>query len=192
MAENIVKFGLKNVHYALQEVGVDGKITYGTPVRFPGAVNLTLDTRGDTNDFYADDRIYYTSTANNGYNGTYEAAEIPQSFRVDVLGEVLGADNVLTEINTNQSKKIALMFEFNGDAKATRHVLYDVKMARPTTSGATTTDTIEPQTQELTFVAAPRIDGVVKRSTTAETEAGVYDAWYTAVYEPTTAPVETP
>lgn len=190
MAENKVRFGLKNVHYAVATEGTDGALTYGTPARYPGAVNLNLDPRGETSEFYADDRVYYATTVNNGYEGTYEAAELPIAFRTDVLGDELSADGILTETSNAKPKTIALMFEFDGDVKATRHVLYNVTVSRPGTSSGTKTDTTEPTTQELSFVAAPTIDGVVKRSTTGETAPAVYDAWYASVFEPTA--VETP
>ena len=67
MAENKVRYGLKNVHYAVATEGTDGALTYTTPVRYPGAVSLTLDPRGETSEFYADDRVYYATTSNNGY-----------------------------------------------------------------------------------------------------------------------------
>ena len=52
MAENKVKFGLKNVHYAVRTSG-----GAGTVKSVPGAVNLSLSPQGDTNKFYADNRI---------------------------------------------------------------------------------------------------------------------------------------
>jgi len=184
MAENKVRYGLKNVHYAVATEGVDGALTYAAPKRYPGAVNLNLDPRGETSEFYADDRVYYSTTVNNGYEGTYEAAELPIAFRTDVLGDELSEDGILTETSNAKPKTIALMFEFDGDVKATRHVLYNVTVSRPGTSSGTKTDTTEPTTQELSFVAAPTIDGVVKRSTTGETTPAVYDAWYASVFEP--------
>ena len=190
MAENRVKFGLKNVHYAVATEDAAGVLTYTVPKRYPGAVTLTLDPRGDTSDFYADDRLYYTDTVNNGYEGTYEAAEVPIDFRVDVLGDLLDEDGVLTETANAKTKKIALLFEFDGDVKATRHALYNVKVSRPGTSSSTKTETVDPSTQELSFVASPTIDGVVKRSTTGETPDVVYNAWYDSVFEPVV--VETP
>ena len=91
---------------------------------------------------------------------------------------------VMTE-NTNQrAKKIAFMFEFDGDQKAVRHCLYNCTVTRPSLTSATKTETAEPQNQELSMISAPREDGVVKRSTTVETTPEVYNAWYSAVYEP--------
>jgi phi13 family phage major tail protein len=186
MAENKVRYGLKNVHYAIATESQNGKLTYSTPVRFPGAVNLNLDPRGDTSEFYADDRVYYATTVNNGYDGTYEAAELPIEFRTNVLGDELSEDGVLTETSNAKAKTIALMFEFDGDIKATRHVLYNVTIARSGTSGSTKTESTEPTTQELSFIAAPTVDGVVKRSTTGTTTESIYVGWYSTVFEPLT------
>ena len=55
---NKIKFGLKNVHYAVV-TETDGEITYDTPKPIRGAVNLTLDAAGESVQFYADDSVYY-------------------------------------------------------------------------------------------------------------------------------------
>ena len=64
--ENKVKFGLKNVHYAVGTDNGDGTLPYAKPVAFPGAKALTMDPEGDSSPFYADDMKYYVSYANNG------------------------------------------------------------------------------------------------------------------------------
>ena len=187
MAENKVRYGVKNVHFApITETG--GVITFGTPIKFPGAVSLTLEPLGETTPLYADDSAYYVSVSNNGYEGTYEVAEIPLEFRTKILGDDLSEDGILTETTNSKPKQFAMMFEFDGDIKATRHVLYNCTAARPSQGSETKGESIEPGTSELSFTASPNAEGVVKRSTTGTTTDEIYNAWYTKVFEPTAVP----
>jgi phi13 family phage major tail protein len=184
MPENKVIFGLKNVHYSVVTY-TDDVPTYAAPKRIRGAVELTIDPSGEQAKFFADDILYFTSSSNQGYEATLTLANLTEEFRTEVLGETLEpTDLVLSERADAKPKDIALLFEFDGDVKAVRHVLYHVSVSRPSLSSATKTETTEPSTLELAMTAAPRpSDSVVKRSTTDETPALVYDAWYTAVYD---------
>jgi len=189
MAENKVTFGLKNVHYAPFTVTA-GAITYGTPVRILGSVDISLEPRGDMAEFYADDMLYYSAENNQGYDGTLNAANIPESFATDILSEEMDeTDLVITEKANVETKPFALLFEFDGDVKAIRHVLYSCTAKRPKVSSATKTNSKEPNVNELTFVSSPReTDLAVKTKTTATTPAGIHDAWYTKVYEKVVTP----
>lgn len=187
MGENKVTFGLANVHYAVITEGADGKITYATPVPIPGAVELSTDPAGETSSFFADNMVYYEASANQGYEGTVNIAKLPQSFRVDVLGEVL-VNGGLAETANAKPKKIALLFEIDGDVQADRFVYYNVSVSRPGTSSKTKEDSTEVNTTELSFKATPRADGWVKWVTGAETPQDIYDNFYKSVVEP----VETP
>lgn len=188
MAENKVTYGLRNVHYAPFTVA-NGVITYDTPIKMEGAVELGLDPRGDMTEFYADNVLYYSASNNQGYDGALTIANIPEKFLIDALGEVKDAtDMVLTEKANLVGKPFALMFEFEGDIKATRHVLYNCTASRPKVGSSTRNDKSEPNTNELSFVAAPRAtDLAVKTKTTTSTPSAVYDAWYSKVYEKLTA-----
>ncbi|TYR75584.1 phage tail protein [Rossellomorea vietnamensis] len=181
---NKVTFGLKNVHYATFTESA-GSITYDEPVKVPGAVELSLEPRGEMVEFYADDMIFYSAANNQGYDGTISLANIPEQFAVDALGETKDeTDMVLTENSNAKGKKFALLFEFDGDVKAVRHVLYSCSANRPTVGSSTRTDSVEPNTNELSFIAGPReTDYAVKTKTTTETPVEVYDSWYSAVYE---------
>lgn len=188
MAENKVVFGLKNVHYAVITEENDELITYEVPARIRGAVNLTMTPTGEETEFYADDILYYGETSNTGYEVGLEIAKMPEQFRIDALGEIVDANGVLLENANAKSKRIALLFEFDGDENATRHCLPYCSVARPTQGSSTKTATAEPTTQELTLRATPSpVSGLPKYSTSSMTDAATYDNWYNAVYEPNMA-----
>jgi len=182
---NKVKYGLKNAHYALLTIGEDGTVTYGKPIPIPGSVNLTMNAQGDTSTFYADNMAYFVTAANDGYSGTFEVALIPDQFRQDVLHETLDeAAQVLVENINNQTSPFALLFEFDGDKKATRHVLYNCTCTRPSVSGGTTTNTKKPNTETMNLTASPLPNGNTKARTTVDTPAAQYAGWYDAVWQP--------
>ena len=200
MDKNKVKFGLRNVHYAKLTIGEDGTPTYAAPVAWPGAVSLGLDAEGDTTPFYADDTAYYVSVANNGYSGDFESAMIPDEFREEIMGDVKDADGVQIEDASVQPEAFALLFEFEGDKNAIRHVLYNCKMTRSSVESETTEDSVEPKTETGTVTASPlalpepitigtgktakTISTIVKGKTTADTTTDVYQGWYGAVHLP--------
>lgn len=153
--KNKVKFNICNVHYALITVDDDGEVTFGTPVAMPGAVSLSLEPNGEPSNFYADGYAYYTISNNMGYEGDLELAMVPESFRTDVLKESLDDNSVLVESANVETANFALLFEFDGDVKKIRHVLYNCSAARPNIESATNEEEIEVQTETLAITAAP-------------------------------------
>lgn len=186
---NKIKYGIKNCYYAVATIAANGSATYDTPVALPGAVSISLDPQGDTSPFYADNIVYYTSIANNGYEGDLELAKLPDSFLTDVLGYVADKNDVLFEDANAPVVHFALMFQFEGDVHAKRHVLYNCTATRPSVSGSTKEETIEPQTETITITATTVYNAsydkdVVKASVTP-TESTQYNAWTSAVYQVT-------
>jgi phi13 family phage major tail protein len=186
---NKVKYGLKNVHYAVATINAtDNTATYETPVPWPGAVNFNASANDSNTTFRADNIDYWIGNANNGYEGDFESALIPDSFKKDVLGYIEDANGVLVEDANAPTVHFALLFQFEGDANATRHVLYNCTATRPAVSGATTSDTIEPQTETATIRAiaihnASLDKDVVKASCTPTQTA--YATWFESVYQAT-------
>uniref|UniRef100_UPI001898A689 major tail protein n=1 Tax=Enterocloster citroniae TaxID=358743 RepID=UPI001898A689 len=163
----------------------NGAITFATPVRVPGAVSIALDAQGDISKFYADGITYYQAAANNGYDGDLEVALLPESFRTDVLGETLDGKKVLVENADAKQTAFALLFEFDGDEKAIRHVLYNCTSTRPSVESQTKEESIEPVTETLTISATPLPDGRIKARTGDTTDEATYGGWYDEVYETT-------
>lgn len=182
---NKVKFGLKNVHYVPITTGDDGTASYGTPKRLAGAVSLTLDVQGEEVEFEADDIIYYSSYSNTGYKGNLEVANITDDFRKDILGDQEDeTDHVLMEYASTEAKPFALLYEINGDQKATRRVLYFCTVSRPGENATTSGKTKTPQTDTMSLTAVPRADGLIRARTTETTPDAVFDGWYRSVWEP--------
>ena len=187
MADNKVKYNLKNAHYALLTYDEDDTPVYDTPVAMPGSVSISLDANGEPENFYADGIAYYVINNNMGYEGDLELAMIPESFRTDVLGETLDANGVLVEDSNTELAAFALLFEFDGDQKHIRHVLYNCSASRPGIEGKTNEDSKEVQTETLTIKATPLPDGKVKAKTGNTTNQAAYTGWYSAVYLPVEA-----
>ena len=181
---NKVKFNLKNAHYALLSIAEDGTVSYAVPTPMPGSVSISLDANGEPENFYADGVAYYVINNNMGYDGDLELAMIPESFRTEVLKEELDAKGVLIENADVELASFALLFEFDGDQKHIRHVLYNCSASRPSIESKTKEDTIEPGTETLSLTADPRSDGLVKSRTGDTTDKTAYDNWYKAVYVP--------
>lgn len=182
---NKVQYGIKNVYYAVATTGTGGAVTYGTPVAIPGARSISLSAAGDNTKWYADDNVYFAIDANNGYEGDLTVALIPDSFRTDVLGEVLDNKGFYVETSGAPVVEFALLFEFSGDQNATRHCMYRCTASRPDVASSTVEETIEPQEQTISITAMPRLgDQVVKASCPASATTS-YSAWFTTVQEPT-------
>ncbi len=189
MSDNKVKYGLKNVHYAVATIAADGSATYGEVKPWPGGVSLSLDAQGGTTKFRADNINYWIGQSNNGYEGDLESALIPDSYRLDVLGETIDANGVRVENVEAQTVAFALLFQFEGDAKATRHVLYNCTATRPSVSGSTTDEEIEPQTETITITAGSayfaNYDGGKNLSKgSAAVGDAAYAGWFGSVYVP--------
>lgn len=187
---NKVKYNLKNAHFATLTEGEDGTFVYDTPIAIPGAVSLSLAAQGNINKFYADGIVYYQTASNNGYEGDLEVALIPEKFRTNVLGETLDSNNVLVENTNAKTKAFALLFEFEGDTKGIRHVMYNCTATRPSIESQTTEEEVDPVTEKLTISAAPRSDGKVKAKTGDSVTDETYNNWYKTVYDQATTTEE--
>ena len=189
--KNKVKFGLSNVHVAKITKGEGGTITYGTPFKIPGAVNLSLDAEGDNEPFYADNIKYYESYANNGYSGELEIAKIPDEFLKEILGQTIDSAGGVLETINDVISPFAFMYQIEGDETGTRFCYYNTTVSRPSTEASTTEDTKTPNTDTLSITTSAREDnGQVRyKLVLSDTNKTEYDAFFDEVPEPKEASV---
>lgn len=179
-----VKFGLSNVHIA--PLVYDGeKYTYETPIKVPGAVSISLEPQGDSSDFYADNVIYFSSTANQGYEGDFELAMITDEIREKVFGETKDSNGAFIESAMDTFKPFALGFQIEGDKKGRKFWYYNCSCSRSNNEANTVEASKEPSTDSLTIKAMPReIDHKVRvLLIESESNKAAYDSFFEEVYE---------
>ena len=186
---NKIKYGIKNATIFPATIAANGSATYGTAISVPGSVSLSLDQQGETNIFWADNIAYYTGVSNNGYEGDWEVAKLPDAVLTEILGFVDDTNGVLIEDANAPVKHFAFAFQFEGDAHARRHILYNCTMNRPSVASATKEEGLEPQTETVTITATSIYNAtldkdIVKASATQADSATQYAAWFTTAYQP--------
>ena len=183
---NTVEFGLTNVYFAKASYdSLTNTVSYGSPQRILGAVNLSLENSSDNdNIFYADNIEYYKSAGTGGFTGTLELALIPEWVKTNILGETKNTDDVLIATNNDTFSPFAMMYQVDGDDDETYRLFYYCSVSRPAENSATIEDTRTPQTSTLNLTVSARPDnGLIKAMTTPDTDAAVVSAWFTTVYE---------
>lgn len=181
MAKNKIKYGLSNAHvYPITKDEQGGDTTYGDAIALLGSVSLSLSAESSSNPFYADNKVYYQTSSNNGYSGSLEIALIPDEFYTQILGmkkdEKTGA---LIESTNDKVSEFALAFQFEGDDNAIKHVLFRCKATRPNIESETQGESVDPKTDSFDFVAMARLSDNLVRAK-AESDAASYGTFFEA------------
>ena len=200
-SEAKVFYGLSNVHYAklTETIDENGKIvsSYGTPKKWPGAVNIQLDPSGNPTFFSADNIAYYALANNRGYEGDFESALIPEDVLTDIQGATVDDNGLIVETDKDQVAYFALMFQFETDVTARKYCFYKVCLAQRPSVASETVDVngdLAVKTDKVKFRAVPQsdviiVDGIekhlIKACTGKDTNATAYANFYDAVPTPT-------
>ncbi len=177
-------FGFKNVHVA-KMTETNNAITYGAPIKIPGGVSFSMDAQGETSTFYADNRAYYQTTANNGYSGSLVMADVPEEFLTNIFGQTKDTNGALIENSGDTISKFALMCEAEGDPSERRFVFYNCLATRPSVELSTNEEGKEVKTASMDITMAPRsTDGQIKAVIDkTETNEAVFNNFFNSVYE---------
>lgn len=192
MSQNKVTFGLEKVHIAFFDDQATDQPAWKTPVAIPGAVRWTPTAVGEASTFYADNTAYFAVTANNGYTGELEMANVPDAVLAEMLGWEIDENGALIEIADAIPKHFALMGQVQGDKRNRRFVYYDCVASRPAKERTTKNESITPTTDVLNLTISPiEIDDkmIVKGDLElSDTNQAAYNGFFSAVYTPSFAP----
>ena len=183
MANNIVTFGLTNVHYAKATQATDGSWSFATPARLKGAQEFTSDIIGGSTPVYADDQVVATLNQNAGRTISLKVTELPDEFKTDILGYKKLDNGNLVEIANAPVVTFALGIQFSGDVKA-RRVWYFLCTVTPVSDGTKSkTESVEANATTLTITVRPieaNDDNLVNQITASKGDAN-YDTFFATV-----------
>ncbi|MEH7679101.1 major tail protein [Priestia megaterium] len=190
MSADKMTVGFKNIYYALMQDDVrGGATTYGTPKRFAGAMQATLNQNPSSQTVYVDDVPVATVTSVGVLemelgvdNITKEAAAELFAYRIDDNG-------VLLEATRGKSPYIALGFESESiDGGKLMNWIYKGKLTVPSQEFQTKGESVEIKSQSVTAQFVNRLsDGERKVSVHSNDEginAEVILDWFEKVYVP--------
>lgn len=182
---NIVTFGLTNVHYAKATQSNDGTWTYATPSRLKGAQEFTSDIVGGSTPVYADDQVVATLNQNAGRTISLKVTELSDEFKTDILGYQKLENGNLVEIANAPVVTFALGIQFSGDVKA-RRVWYFLCTVTPISdSTKSKTDSVEANATTLNITVRPiegSNDKLINQLTASKGDAN-YETFFSAVPE---------
>jgi phi13 family phage major tail protein len=183
---NKVKFGLKNVHYAIYDAE---KGTYAAPVAWPGAVSLSLDNDGDITNFAADDNAKYASFNDaNGMSGDLEMAYTPDQVKIDLLGYTKDANGNISDNPDAATVRFQLLFEISSNVSNDIVVLHDCTLSDAGIDANTRSDSTDPDTDSLSLSAAiHQFDGFRCCKSRIPSSSADYATAYTKGFTPTKA-----
>jgi phi13 family phage major tail protein len=192
MSQNKVTFGLEKVHIAFFDEASPTQPAWETPIPIPGAVRFTPTAVGESTNFYADNTLYFSYTANNGYTAELEMANVPDAVLAEMLGWEIDGNGALIEVSDAIPKHFALMAQVQGDKRNRRFVFYDCVASRPAKERQTKAESITPNTDVLNLTISPiEIGGkmiVRGEMELSDTNQTAYNSFFSAVYTPSFTP----
>ena len=159
-----VLFGLSRIHFIEYELDENGKAQWGASESFhlPGAVKMSYDADTGEVKFRADNCDYYVNYSDNGGSGELEMALFPDSFKTRFLNYIPTAKGGVAQVKNKNKKRVAMMFQGEGDASGNRGIFYNVALGSISRERQTTEETTEPQTATLPFtVTGDNYTGIV-------------------------------
>lgn len=187
--QNKVEYGFRNlVTWPIVKDGSeDGVWEWGSPIRALGTVKSTLAPAGTSSTMYAEDGDFFSSAANNGYEGDLELANFPDEFYIAYLGYKRDERGGIAEDARALPKPFAMAYEVQGDAKQRRNIFYHCTPSRTSGDDKTIEESISPETKKCTVKCKPvKIGNMVTPKYSLYSDTADQEAWESFYQTPCT------
>lgn len=149
---NKVEFGVSDLIF--YEEKADG--TYGEPFAVKGTTEITLSSKSEKTELYADNGIFHVFASNNGYEGELSIYNFDDNLKVMLFGFEKDANGNLVEPSVLIPKKFGISFKIQGDVKKRASVLYSCTFEKPDSSYKTVEDKPNVEVLKCKFKASPK------------------------------------
>lgn len=182
-----VIFNIKKLQLSkIESMSDSGLPTYGTPMKMPGTVSLTLDSE-DTNDpFYADGYGYYVPNGAETQTGTLENALFTNEVLKAIYAYLEDSNNNMIATD-GQVSEFGMQFACDSDDGEVYFTYYRVTSNKPGLNLTTNAPgaTINPQSVNLTASTITLENGVNVIKGFATKTAPNYADYFNAIVIPT-------
>ena len=156
---NKVQYGVSGLTFIplLTEGSASEAPTWDTTkkISVPGTVQISVDYDGDESNFAADNNPkYFSSRSNSGNSGEIENALIPDELKALAYGWRVDSDGGLVEVADGKPTRFAMGYQIEGDESNRRVWHYNVTLGFPDEEHNTVDESIEPDTQTLSWSGA--------------------------------------
>ena len=152
---NKVEFGISNLYVGTYTVGTTGTVTMGTPYHQAGAISFSPEEQSESNNFYADNVIYWSGYSGGTFEGDLEVAKFDDTFKTQFLGYIQKAsDGGLACVKNATKPKVYIAFQVEGDSESRRIIMYNCSLGGITREYATEEESIEPATETIAVTVA--------------------------------------
>lgn len=149
---NKVEFGISQLHIGTYTVSGDS-VTLGTPYHQKGAVSFSPEEQSESNNFYADNVIYWSGYSGGSIEGDLEVAMFDDEFKTQFLGYRELTNGGLANVKNASKPNVYVAFQVEGDAESRRVILYNCSLGAITREYNTIEESKEPATETVAVTA---------------------------------------
>lgn len=185
--------GCRDLHIAPLISDSGSKPTYGTPVKVPSLINISISDSVEQSKFYSDDTVEQAFSKTSSKEVTIELGYLTNKLESTITGKTVDAKGVLIQRSGDTPQEVAVLFRApKSKGGAFRYVcLYKGTLVKGESEYATQEDSVESSTVTLTGTFVPLAStGALSAIADSDDEltSSAVTAWFTTVYDATMQP----